>query len=86
MTHNETRLLATVKELKIEVDTLKAVISGNGNVHESVKVIQRYWRKFLLLKNIKRLARKYEAVLILEFRKSLTMKSPSTIKNLLSAA
>tara|TARA_R110002073_G_scaffold123085_1_gene266399 strand:- start:20 stop:694 length:675 start_codon:yes stop_codon:yes gene_type:complete len=75
-----------IKELKKEVDTLKAVISGKGDVMNAVKVIQRYWRKFLLLKNIKRLAREYEAVLLREFRKSLTMKSPITNKNLLSAA
>ena len=81
-----THLLDTIKELKKEVDTLKAVISGKGDVMNAVKVIQRYWRKFLLLKNIKRLAREYEAVLLREFRKSLTMKSSSTNKNLLSAA
>ena len=86
MSRNETHLLNTVKELKKEVDTLKAVISGKGDVMNSVMVIQRYWRKFLLLKNIKRLAREYEAVLLREFRKSLTMKSSITNKNLLSAA
>ena len=75
-----------IKELKKEVDTLKAVISSKGDVMNAVKVIQRYWRKFLLLKNIKRLAREYEAVLLREFRKSLTMKSSITNKNLLSAA
>ena len=77
---------STIKELKKEVDTLKAVISSKGDVMNAVKVIQRYWRKFLLLKNIKRLAREYEAVLLREFRKSLTMKSSITNKNLLSAA
>jgi len=81
-----THFLDIIKELKKEVDTLKAVISGKGDVMNAVKVIQRYWRKFLLLKNIKRLAREYEAVLLREFRKSLTMKSSITNKNLLSAA
>tara|TARA_Y100000389_G_scaffold80560_1_gene77228 strand:- start:211 stop:972 length:762 start_codon:yes stop_codon:yes gene_type:complete len=85
MSHNETRLLNTVKELKNEVDTLKAVISGKGDVMDSVMVIQRYWRRYLLVKNVKKFARQYEAMLIEDYRKTLTSGIGTSRETLLKA-
>lgn len=85
MSRNETRLLNTVKELKSEVDTLKAVISGKGDVMDSVMVIQRYWRRYLLVKNVKKFARQYEAMLIEDYRKTLTSGIGTSRETLLKA-
>ena len=74
-------LMTTINGLKKEVDTLKAVISGKGNVMEAVDTIQRYWRRYLLVKNIKKFASEYEMKMLREFRKSMVNRD-----SLLSAA
>jgi len=76
----------TVKELKSEIDTLKAVISGNGDVMDAVMVIQRYWRRYLLVKNVKKFARQYESMLIEDYRKTLTSGIGTSRDALLKAA
>tara|TARA_R110002073_G_scaffold288437_1_gene453225 strand:+ start:291 stop:1022 length:732 start_codon:yes stop_codon:yes gene_type:complete len=85
MSRNETHLLNTVKELKSEVDTLKAVISGKGDVMNSVMVIQRYWKRYLLVKNVKKFARQYEAMLIEDYRRTLTSGIGTSRDTLLKA-
>jgi hypothetical protein len=73
-------LMTMINGLKREVDTLKAVISGKGDVVNAVMVINRYWRKYLLLKNVKKFARMYETELLIEYRKLLAARTTLVVK------
>ena len=45
---------------------------------DDVRIIQRYWRRYVLLKNVKKYAKQYEDNLLAEFRKNLlTCSKPS---------
>ena len=62
---------STILELKKEVSTLRTMLSYNGNIETFVKVIQRYWRRYLLIKNVKKFAHEYELAMLRDFRKSI---------------
>lgn len=64
-------LTESISELKKEVSTLRSMLSYNGNIETFVKVIQRYWRRYLLIKNVKKFAHEYELAMLRDFRKSI---------------
>ena len=64
-------LMESISELKKEVSTLRTMLSYNDNIETFVKVIQRYWRRYLLIKNVKKFAHEYELAMLRDFRKSI---------------
>ena len=74
------------KSLREELDNQKTINEGihskletfkkvGSDPTDNVNTIQRYWRRYVILRNVKRLAREYEEQLLIEFRKNVMFSS-----------
>lgn len=57
--------------LKTELNTLKTAQKYTSDPRVPVGIIQRYWRSYVLRRNVKILAKQYEENMLKEFRKNL---------------
>ncbi len=71
--------------LETELNSLQSMVKYTTDPSTPARTIQRYWRRYLLLKNVKKYAKQYEEKLLAEFRKNLLSCSKPSNKPLEAA-